>query len=96
MAGPLVRGLFLPEEGQLWASADYAQQEPRLIVHYASLARCTGAEVAVAAYNNDPTTDYHRFVAMLGELGVRTQTGVFGARMAIDLVNDGPVTIVLG
>ena len=39
---------------------------------------------------------YERFVAMLGELGVPTQTGVFGARMAIDLVNDGPVTIVLG
>lgn len=63
--GPLVRGLFLPEEGQLWASADYAQQEPRLIVHYASLAKCTGADLAVAAYHNDPTTDYHKFVAEL-------------------------------
>jgi D-aminoacyl-tRNA deacylase len=27
--------------------------------------------------------------------GVRVATGVFGARMAVELVNDGPVTIVL-
>jgi D-Tyr-tRNAtyr deacylase len=29
-------------------------------------------------------------------LGVAVETGVFGARMAVALVNDGPVTIVLG
>ena len=32
----------------------------------------------------------------LHELGVRLETGVFGARMEVDLVNDGPVTIILG
>jgi DNA polymerase I-like protein with 3'-5' exonuclease and polymerase domains len=63
--GPLVRGLFLPEEGQLWAACDYSQQEPRLTVHYAALAKCSGAEAAVAAYQNDPTTDYHQLVAEL-------------------------------
>lgn len=35
------------------------------------------------------------FVAALGAAGVRVETGVFGARMAVELVNDGPVTIVL-
>jgi D-tyrosyl-tRNA(Tyr) deacylase len=38
---------------------------------------------------------YDRFAAALRELGVPVETGVFGARMAIELVNDGPVTIVL-
>jgi len=38
---------------------------------------------------------YERFAAALRELGVPVETGVFGARMAIDLVNDGPVTIIL-
>jgi D-tyrosyl-tRNA(Tyr) deacylase len=38
---------------------------------------------------------YERFAATLRELGVPVETGVFGARMAIELVNDGPVTIVL-
>jgi len=38
---------------------------------------------------------YERFCAALRELGVSVQTGVFGARMQVSLVNDGPVTIVL-
>jgi D-tyrosyl-tRNA(Tyr) deacylase len=38
---------------------------------------------------------YERFCAALSALGVPVQTGVFGARMAVELVNDGPVTIVL-
>jgi D-aminoacyl-tRNA deacylase len=38
---------------------------------------------------------YEAFCAALRELGVAVETGVFGARMAVELVNDGPVTIVL-
>jgi len=37
---------------------------------------------------------YERFVAVAGELlGRPVQTGVFGADMQVELVNDGPVTI---
>jgi D-tyrosyl-tRNA(Tyr) deacylase len=38
---------------------------------------------------------YDRFGQALRELGVPVQTGVFGARMSVELVNDGPVTIIL-
>jgi D-tyrosyl-tRNA(Tyr) deacylase len=38
---------------------------------------------------------YERFCAALVEEGVRVARGVFGARMQVSLVNDGPVTIVL-
>jgi len=38
---------------------------------------------------------YERFCTALRELGVPVATGVFGARMELELVNDGPVTIVL-
>jgi len=38
---------------------------------------------------------YEAFCAALREAGVPVETGVFGARMAVELVNDGPVTIVL-
>jgi D-tyrosyl-tRNA(Tyr) deacylase len=38
---------------------------------------------------------YERFCHALREQGVRVETGVFGARMQVELVNDGPVTIVL-
>jgi D-tyrosyl-tRNA(Tyr) deacylase len=39
---------------------------------------------------------YQRFCTELDALGVAVARGVFGARMAVELVNDGPVTIVLG
>jgi D-aminoacyl-tRNA deacylase len=38
---------------------------------------------------------YERFCAELRALGVPVETGVFGAKMDVELVNDGPVTIVL-
>jgi D-aminoacyl-tRNA deacylase len=38
---------------------------------------------------------YEAFCVVLRELGVAVATGRFGARMAVDLVNEGPVTIVL-
>jgi D-tyrosyl-tRNA(Tyr) deacylase len=38
---------------------------------------------------------YERFSEALRELGIPVQTGVFGARMDVSLVNDGPVTIIL-
>jgi D-tyrosyl-tRNA(Tyr) deacylase len=38
---------------------------------------------------------YERFCAALRELGVEVATGVFGARMEVELTNDGPVTVVL-
>jgi D-aminoacyl-tRNA deacylase len=36
-----------------------------------------------------------RLCDTLRELGVHVETGVFGARMEVELVNDGPVTIIL-
>ncbi len=38
---------------------------------------------------------YERVCAELRALGVTVAQGVFGARMQVELVNDGPVTIVL-
>ena len=63
--GPLVRGLFLPEEGELWGSIDFSSQEPRLLVHYASLLDLPGADSLVSAYHENPNTDFHQMVADL-------------------------------
>ena len=38
---------------------------------------------------------YERFCSELRVLGVPVETGVFGAKMELELVNEGPVTIVL-
>jgi D-tyrosyl-tRNA(Tyr) deacylase len=38
---------------------------------------------------------YERFVAILRGLGARVETGRFGAMMEVELVNDGPVTLII-
>jgi D-aminoacyl-tRNA deacylase len=38
---------------------------------------------------------YEHFCQTLRDLGIHVETGVFGARMAVEIVNDGPVTIIL-
>ena len=65
-----IRGLFLPEEDQKWASIDFDQQEPRLLVHFASLTSggLSGSKDFVKAYVSDPSTDFHQMVADLCEI----------------------------
>lgn len=58
----IIRGLFLPEEGDVWLAADYSQQEYRMIVHFAELLGCARAEEAGNRYRSDPRTDFHNMV----------------------------------
>tara|TARA_R110002153_G_scaffold67672_2_gene180132 strand:- start:3548 stop:5443 length:1896 start_codon:yes stop_codon:yes gene_type:complete len=60
-----IRGLFIPEENEQWASIDFDQQEPRILVHFASLTQkgLTGSKDFVNAYRSDPKTDFHQMVA---------------------------------
>jgi putative DNA primase/helicase len=62
---PLIRSVFLPEEGETWASCDYSQQEFRLVVHYAVRHKLTGAIAARDRYVNDPNTDIHTYISEL-------------------------------
>ena len=48
-----------------------------------------------AAPPEDAERIYERFCAVLRDLGAPVEAGVFGARMRVEIVNDGPVTIVL-
>lgn len=50
---------------------------------------------SLAARSEQAQPLYERFCASLEEFGVPVARGVFGARMEVELVNDGPVTIVL-
>ena len=50
---------------------------------------------AAAAPPEEAEPLYERFTAELRALGVPVETGVFGARMEVELVNDGPVTVIL-
>jgi D-aminoacyl-tRNA deacylase len=55
----------------------------------------TRPDFSRAAAKDEAEPLYETFCQAIRDLGVPVQTGVFGAYMAIELVNDGPVTIVL-
>jgi len=72
--GPMIRSLFLPEEGEQWAAIDFSQQEPRILVHYAHLYNrsrgisMAGVEEFVNAYRHDPDMDFHTMVAEMADI----------------------------
>jgi DNA polymerase I-like protein with 3'-5' exonuclease and polymerase domains len=66
--GPMIRSLFIPEEGHTWGVFDYSQQEPRLVVHYAALQNLYGVDDVLDSYNNDPNTDFHTIVADMANI----------------------------
>ena len=72
--GPMIRSLFLPEQGEQWAAIDFSQQEPRILVHYASVyGKTRGIELEkaadfVEAYQNDPDMDFHTMVAEMANV----------------------------
>jgi D-aminoacyl-tRNA deacylase len=55
----------------------------------------TRPDFSQAAPRNEAEPVYEAFCEALRHLGVHVETGVFGARMAVELVNAGPVTVVL-
>ena len=65
--GPLIRSLFIPESGCKWGCFDYSQQEPRLVVHYASLDQDTSAFSVKDSYLNFDA-DFHTIVAKMADI----------------------------
>ena len=66
--GPMIRSLFIPEENTTWGCFDYSQQEPRLVVHYASLYKFPSVYDVIDSYQNDPSTDFHQIVADMAKI----------------------------
>ena len=65
--GPLIRSLFIPESGCEWGCFDYSQQEPRLVVHYASLDQDSSVFNVKDAYN-EGDADFHTIVAKMAQI----------------------------
>jgi D-tyrosyl-tRNA(Tyr) deacylase len=99
LAGKVVRlRIFPDEEGRFDRSvADIAGAV--LVVSQFTLIADTAngnrPSFAEAAPPEEAEPIYERFCTELCALGVPVETGVFGAKMELELVNDGPVTIVL-
>ena len=66
--GPLIRSLFIPEEGCKWGTFDYSQQEPRLVAHYSLKFELPSVNDIADSYENDPSTDFHKIVAEMAEI----------------------------
>ncbi len=66
--GPLIRSLFIPEEGCRWGTFDYSQQEPRLVAHYALKFELPSVNDIADSYENDPSTDFHKIVAEMADI----------------------------
>ena len=71
----LIRSVFLPEEGEVWASADYSQQEFRLVVHFAARKNLIGAIAARDRYISDPDFDIHAYASELTGGKISRQDG---------------------
>ena len=65
--GTRIRSLFKPESGLEWGSFDYSQQEPRLVVHYASSIGFPGSDKLIEAYEKE-NADFHQTVADMAQI----------------------------
>ena len=101
LAGKIARlRMFENADGRLDRSLLDVRGEALVVSQFTLLAdsrvqKGTRPDFSKAARPEVAEPIYERFGEALRELGVAVKTGVFGARMEVALVNDGPVTIVL-
>ena len=64
------RAIYIPDHPgeQRWLCADFSQQEPRMLTHYAELCGLPRAKEAADRYRNDPSTDNHQMMADMAEI----------------------------
>ena len=99
LAGKVARlRIFPDDDGRFDRSVDDVAGGALVVSQFtliANTAKGNRPSFAGAAPPEDAEPLYARFCEELSTLGVPVETGVFGATMEVELVNDGPVTIVL-
>ena len=89
--GSELRKIFIPEQGEYWLSADYSQQEPRILTHFAILNGNKGAEEVHDAFVSG--LDFHKQTAEMAgidrrlakTIGLGVMYGMGYKKMAVDL-----------
>jgi D-tyrosyl-tRNA(Tyr) deacylase len=99
LAGKIARLRIFPDEDGRFDRSLLDTGGAALVVSQFTLLAETGKgnrpSFTAAAAPEEAEPVYEQFCSDLVALGVRVERGVFGASMAVELVNDGPVTIVL-
>jgi len=101
LAGKVARlRIFENEEGKFDHSVQDVEGAVLVVSQFTLIAdskrqRGTRPDFSGAAPATEAEPLYEAFCAVLTALGVSVETGVFGARMQVVIVNDGPVTIIL-
>ena len=90
--------IFQDENGKMNRSLLETEGEMLVVSQFTLLGNCAKGRRPSFVEAADPKTAetlYQRFVHMVQSRGIGVQTGIFGAMMAVSLVNDGPVTLIL-
>jgi D-aminoacyl-tRNA deacylase len=101
LAGKVARLRIFEDDGGKFADSVLEVAGAALVVSQFTLIadsrrqKGTRPDFSKAAPKEQAEPLYDRFCEALGSAGVPVQRGVFGAYMAVELVNDGPVTIIL-
>ena len=89
--GSELRKIFIPEQSEYWLSADYSQQEPRILTHFAVLNKNEGATKVQEAFVKG--LDFHKQTAEMAgidrklakTIGLGVMYGMGYKKMAVDL-----------
>jgi D-aminoacyl-tRNA deacylase len=99
LAGKIARlRIFQNDEGRFDCSLSETGGAALVVSQFTLLADTTKGNrpsFSHAAPPDEAEPLYEAFCSALRELGVHVETGTFGARMQVEIVNDGPVTLVL-
>lgn len=90
--------IFEDEEGKMNRSLEDVQGDILSISQFTLYADCKKGRrpsFVMAAKGEQANTFYEAFNEELRNYGVHVETGKFGADMKVELLNDGPVTILL-
>ncbi|NQT34693.1 D-tyrosyl-tRNA(Tyr) deacylase [bacterium] len=89
--------IFEDEEGKMNLSLEDIHGSALVVPQftlYANISKGRRPAFIDAAEPERADTLYNRFCELLAAEGIHIERGVFGARMDVELVNDGPVTII--